>query len=133
MSLILIDIDNFKTLNDRHGHAGGDAVLRKIAEVMSALTRETDLLARYGGEEFALLASQTDFDGATALAEKIRMGVSETKFVVAEGRPKMRVTVSIGVSTYRGDRTQFFNDADQALYEAKGAGKDCVIVASDEK
>jgi diguanylate cyclase (GGDEF)-like protein len=133
LSLILIDIDNFKTLNDRHGHAGGDAVLRRIAEVMNALTRETDLLARYGGEEFALLASQTDLDGAMALAEKIRMGVSETKFVITEGRPKMRVTVSIGVSTYRGDRTRFFNDADDALYEAKGAGKDCVIVASDEK
>jgi diguanylate cyclase (GGDEF)-like protein len=133
LSLILIDIDNFKTLNDRHGHAGGDAVLRRIAEVMNTLTRETDLLARYGGEEFALLASQTDLDGAMALAEKIRMGVSETKFVITEGRPKMRVTVSIGVSTYRGDRTRFFNDADDALYEAKGAGKDCVIVASDEK
>ncbi len=132
LSLILIDIDDFKSLNDRHGHAGGDAVLRRIAEVMGALTRETDLLARYGGEEFALLASQTDLEGATALAQKIRMGVSETEFTVADNQPPMRVSVSIGVSAYRGDRSRFFNDADSALYDAKGSGKDCVIVAEED-
>ncbi|MBW2371260.1 MAG: diguanylate cyclase [Deltaproteobacteria bacterium] len=80
LALILIDIDDFKTLNDRHGHAAGDTVLREVAVEMNSVLREMDVLARYGGEEFALVASQTDLDGALALSEKIRLAVCEARF-----------------------------------------------------
>jgi diguanylate cyclase len=80
LSLILIDIDDFKRLNDRFGHSVGDAVLRKVADVMNAAVREADLLARYGGEEFVLLATQTGLDGALALAEKVRLALAAARF-----------------------------------------------------
>jgi diguanylate cyclase (GGDEF)-like protein len=128
LALVLIDIDNFKQLNDRHGHLAGDAVLRHVAGVMSGVLRETDHLARYGGEEFALLAPQTDLEGALELAEKIRVAVSqaETPIVGDEGPQTLRVTVSIGVSLFKDNRQELFGDADRALYRAKAGGKDCV-------
>jgi diguanylate cyclase (GGDEF)-like protein len=134
ISLILVDIDDFKQLNDHHGHSVGDAVLRRVADVMTAEVREMDLLARYGGEEFALLASQTTLEGAAALAEKLRVAVSEARFslVALDGPAEIRVTVSAGVTTYRGDEKAFFNEADRALYRAKDAGKDCVVVWDEE-
>jgi len=82
LSLVLFDIDDFKALNDRYGHAVGDAILARVAEVMKSAVREVDLLARYGGEEFALLAPGTPEDGAWALAEKIRLAVSGARFSV---------------------------------------------------
>jgi diguanylate cyclase (GGDEF)-like protein len=133
LSLILIDIDDFKQLNDRYGHSVGDDVLRLVADVMSAEVREMDLLARYGGEEFALLASQTTLEGAAALAEKLRLAVSAARFSLAalDGPTEISITVSSGVSAYREDEKAFFNEADRALYRAKESGKDCVVV-SDE-
>jgi diguanylate cyclase (GGDEF)-like protein len=135
LSLILIDIDDFKMLNDRYGHSVGDAVLRRVADVMSTEVREMDLLARYGGEEFVLLASKTTLEGAAALAEKLCLAVSRAHFslVALDGPAKIRVTVSGGVSTYRGDEKAFFNEADRALYRAKEAGKDCVVVAGGDQ
>jgi diguanylate cyclase (GGDEF)-like protein len=134
LSLILLDIDDFKQLNDRYGHSVGDAVLRRVADVMIAEVREMDLLARYGGEEFALLASQTTLEGAVALAEKLRVAVSEARFSVLalDGPSEIRVTLSGGVTTYRGDEKAFFNEADRALYRAKAAGKDCIVVSDEE-
>ena len=129
LSLVLIDIDHFKMWNDQLGHAGGDEILRRMAEIMQQLTRGTDLLARYGGEEFALLLPATELDGSVQLAEKIRAAIAETEFFTDrpnEGKP---VTVSIGVSAFQGDRRVFFDDADQALYRAKRGGRDCVMVA----
>ena len=132
LSLVLIDIDNFKQLNDRFGHASGDHVLCEVARVMSGLVRESDVLARYGGEEFALVPSQADLEGAVGLAEKIRLAIAETDITLEDedGPAKVRVTVSIGVAAYRTDRKAFFNDADRALYRAKAAGKDCVVSES---
>ena len=129
LCLILIDIDDFKRLNDRYGHAVGDAILRKVAEVMTLSTRDMDLLARYGGEEFALLASQTPLDGAVALGEKIRSAIARARFSVVDtdGPKEIQITVSMGVSHYRGDAKAFFNEADRALYRAKDSGKDCVM------
>ncbi len=128
LALVLIDIDDFKQLNDRHGHAAGDSVLREVASVMAAEVRETDFLARYGGEEFALLAPQTDLPGATGLAQKLRLAVSRAEFFVDgdAGPTRLSVTVSIGVACFKGDRQALFNDADKALYRAKAGGKDCV-------
>jgi diguanylate cyclase (GGDEF)-like protein len=131
LMLILIDLDDFKGLNDRFGHAVGDAVLHKVALVMSSVVRDMDLLARYGGEEFALLAANTSLEGAVALAEKIRLAISHARFSImnVDGPAEIRVTASIGVAAFRGDEKTFFNDADRALYRAKALGKDCVVVA----
>ncbi len=129
LALVLADIDHFKAWNDRLGHAAGDRILRDVAVVMNELIRESDLLARYGGEEFALLAPGTDMEGAQQLAEKIRMAISEHPFFIAPPGEPEGITMSFGVSVYRGDRDRFFEDADRALYAAKAAGRDCVITA----
>lgn len=128
LALILIDIDHFKSWNDRLGHAGGDEILRRIAEVMNTLLRGTDLLARYGGEEFALVAPGTDLEGAVQLAEKMRVTISETRFFIDPPSEHQRVTVSMGVALYGGNRKRLFAEADQALYRAKADGRDCVVV-----
>ena len=129
LSLILIDIDDFKLLNDRCGHAAGDAVLQQVATVMNEELRDIDFLARYGGEEFALIAPQTDLSGAEALGEKLRRAVAEAAFSGPASSEELSATVSIGVAEYDGDAEATFHAADAALYEAKAAGKDCVIRA----
>ncbi|MEM7408781.1 MAG: diguanylate cyclase [Myxococcota bacterium] len=131
LALVVFDLDDFKLLNDRHGHAVGDAVLARVAGLMRSALRETDLLTRYGGEEFALLAPGTDRAGALALAEKVRLTVAEAAFSVLglEGPITVRTTVSAGVAHFRADERAFFDAADRALYRAKAAGKDCVFVA----
>ncbi len=132
LCLMLIDIDDFKTLNDTYGHAAGDIVLAAAAQLMNAQVRETDYLARYGGEEFAMLLPQTRLEGAVALAEKIRGVLSEHRFALPETEEYVRVTVSIGVAQHATTADETFDSADRALYEAKGAGKDCVIAAEPE-
>ncbi|MEE8582110.1 MAG: diguanylate cyclase, partial [Myxococcota bacterium] len=132
LTLILLDIDHFKMWNDRFGHAAGDEILRQLADILNGLVRETDLLARYGGEEFALLAPSTDLEGAIRLAEKMRATVGDTHFVIDPPLENERVTVSIGVAAYRGDRKALFNEADRALYRAKSSGRDCVMTGFEE-
>lgn len=126
--IVLIDIDNFKNLNDHYGHAAGDLVLSRVADIMRTVIRENDLLARYGGEEFALVPGQTDLEGALALAEKLRMSIGEARFQIdtSSVAENVSITVSIGVSHFTGDLKQSFNYADQAMYQAKADGKDCV-------
>jgi diguanylate cyclase (GGDEF)-like protein len=131
LSLILVDIDHFKRWNDRLGHAAGDQILRRVAEVMTRLIRESDLLARYGGEEFALIAPNTSYVGALQLAEKIRSTISDTRFVIAPPSERQALTVSVGVALYRSDQGALFNDADRALYSAKKLGRNCVVSAED--
>ena len=128
LSLLLIDIDDFKMLNDQNGHAVGDEVLRRVATILNGAVRETDLPARYGGEEFTVLAPRTDVAGARSLAEKVRKSVAAARFRGLEAEEAISVTVSIGVSIYGGDQKRFFNEADRALYQAKHEGKDCVIL-----
>jgi diguanylate cyclase (GGDEF)-like protein len=130
LAILLVDIDDFKALNDRHGHAHGDTLLVRIARVLNESVRESDILARYGGEEFVVLATGTDLEGAMFVAEKVRTAVAETQFVAPETLEPMRVTVSIGVAEFAGDRKRFFDAADRALYRAKGAGKNCVMAAA---
>jgi len=131
MSMLLIDIDDFKRLNDRQGHAAGDELLVRLAGLLNDAIRETDLLARYGGEEFVVLASNTSLAGAVNLAEKMRTSVAETSFILSDTKQLTRMSISIGVAAYRGSRKAFFHSADQALYQAKDAGKNCVV-ASEE-
>jgi diguanylate cyclase (GGDEF)-like protein len=130
LALLLLDIDDFKLLNDRFGHAVGDEVLRQVAAVLNETVRETDVPARYGGEEFAVIAPGSDAEGALCLAERLREGVSRKGRL---GNPALEfdLTVSIGVSIYAGDPRAFFNDADRALYRAKDSGKDCVVFAGE--
>jgi len=129
LTLVLLDIDDFKQLNDRHGHAVGDGVLQRLSSVLIEETRDHDLVARYGGEEFVVLAADTDLEGGLALAEKLRTAVSEERFLVKGSITPLSLTVSVGVALYHGDRSSFFQEADRALYEAKAQGKDCVVVA----
>jgi len=133
LGMILADIDDFKQLNDLHGHATGDQVLVRIAGLMNEAIRESDFLARYGGEEFAILTTGTDLEGAVTLAEKIRMRVAEESWMCADEQEILRVTVSMGIAVYRGERKGFFRDADRALYEAKAMGKNCVVVDADSQ
>jgi len=135
LALLLVDIDDFKKLNDRHGHAAGDEVLRRVARVLNDGVRETDLPARYGGEEFAVLAPRTGDEGAHALAEKLREIVAQERFGGVEGADSdavLRVTVSVGAAIYGGDVKRLFIEADRALYRAKAEGKDCVVLFSDD-
>jgi diguanylate cyclase (GGDEF)-like protein len=134
LAMLLVDLDDFKKLNDQYGHAAGDEILIRVAQILNETVRESDILARYGGEEFVVLATGTELEGACALAEKVRQGVGESSYVLHdETRSIVRATVSIGVAEYLGDRRSFFQAADQALYSAKGAGKDCVVAAGAQR
>jgi diguanylate cyclase (GGDEF)-like protein len=127
LALVLLDIDDFKQLNDRYGHAVGDEVLQLLSAVLIEETRDHDLVARYGGEEFAVLTPATDREGILMLAEKLRTAVAEHRFCPKGSAVPLSITVSIGLAVYHGDRQAFFDEADRALYEAKAAGKDCVV------
>lgn len=129
LSLILLDIDDFKLLNDTHGHAAGDEVLVSLAGIMNDSARESDLIARYGGEEFVILMPNTDLAGAVHLAEKIRMTVESTRLIIGNNMKPIDITISLGVALFNGNRREFFVEADKALYAAKAAGKNCVIIA----
>jgi diguanylate cyclase (GGDEF)-like protein len=131
LSMLLVDIDDFKRLNDRLGHAAGDELLTRIARIMDESMRASDLLARYGGEEFVILAANTDLAGAATLGEKVREAVSEKSFLLDETMRLEKVTVSVGVAQYKGDRKTFFQAADRALYRAKAQGKNCVRAEGD--
>lgn len=127
-SLLMIDIDHFKKVNDVHGHQAGDAVLAGVGGVIKNSLRETDIFARYGGEEFALIATATDKAGALFLAERLRALIQQTRFVHFERG--LFVTVSIGVCTWEpgmGDDLEgLIQRADAALYRAKGQGRNRV-------
>ena len=132
LSMLLVDLDDFKALNDRLGHASGDELLVRVASILDSTVRESDLLARYGGEEFVVLATETDMRGAIALAEKVRMNVEQAPHIVNESLRPVRITVSVGVAQYAGNRRKFFEAADRALYRAKDQGKNCVVADGDE-
>jgi diguanylate cyclase (GGDEF)-like protein len=130
LALVLLDLDDFKKVNDTHGHPAGDAVLRTIGEVLGSGVRQIDLAARYGGEEFVVLVPESDLKGATQLAKRLRLAVSKARAELPDGR-LLKVTASFGVAV-KGDLTsaeQLIAAADDALYEAKRAGKNRVVVA----
>jgi len=126
LSLLLLDIDHFKRINDTHGHPVGDRVLVKVAELVQGSLRHSDCLARYGGEEFILLLPLTDARGAMAKAEEVRLAIKEMGFDVDPD--EMRLTVSLGVSSYDPgvsmDPESLIALSDQALYAAKQGGRD---------
>ncbi len=130
LSLIMIDIDWFKRFNDTYGHETGNRLLRKLSSVIAANIRDVDILARYGGEEFIIILPQTGQDEAYTLGERIREKISEMRLEVGpDGKELAHVTVSVGISCYpengRGEG-DLVESVDQALYRAKGAGKNLV-------
>ncbi|HQU15365.1 MAG: hypothetical protein B7Z66_08445 [Chromatiales bacterium 21-64-14] len=126
LSLLLMDIDHFKSVNDRYGHTLGDCALRHIAECAASCIRGSDMLFRYGGEEFVILVSNTEWFGALMLAERIRTAVEAMECTCNDVR--LNMTVSLGVSTLEpGDEpTTLFGRADEALYDAKVEGRNRV-------
>ncbi len=133
-SLIIFDIDDFKTVNDTYGHQVGDEILRDIAEILLQSSRKTDIVARYGGEEFVIILPKTGMDAAFLLADRIREHINEHMFVV--GDIKLRITVSGGISTYPKDgitAKELLYASDMALYKAKAEGKKKVVCYNAEK
>ena len=128
LSLVMIDADHFKRINDRHGHAAGDAVLRNLAGLLTHTFRQVDVAARIGGEEFAVLLPSTPLGAALGVAERLRKAVAEAQ-VPFEGR-SLRYTISAGVATM-DDRVDAIGEllkrADKALYAAKAAGRNLVM------
>jgi diguanylate cyclase (GGDEF)-like protein len=130
LSVIVLDIDDFKKVNDTWGHETGDAVLRGLAEALAAATRSVDLAARLGGEEFAVLLPNTDAEGAEGVAERIQRDLAAMSTPVRDGT--LRVTASFGISSFPdiAPLGELLNDADRCLYEAKRAGKNRIVVST---
>jgi diguanylate cyclase (GGDEF)-like protein len=127
LTLVLADLDDFKTINDVHGHAVGDDVLREFADVLRATVRESDLPGRWGGEEFLLLLPGADVEGGAHFADRVRSALAERTFYGKAGAP-FTVTCSFGVAQHSegGDERELLANADHALYRAKRRGKNCV-------
>lgn len=129
LSFLMLDIDDFKRVNDTHGHRVGDQVLSVVGQVLKATVREVDIVARYGGEEFSVILPETDAPGAFIAAEKIREAVSLHRFRDADDEPIIHVTISIGLASFPShatDKESLLRAADDALYHAKATGKDRV-------
>ncbi|MCA8920251.1 MAG: GGDEF domain-containing protein [Planctomycetes bacterium] len=127
LSLLMLDLDRFKVLNDTHGHPAGDQVLARVGEILRAEARVVDLAARYGGEEFALLLPETAREDALRLAERLR------RLVEREFAPGLGATVSVGLASFPGDGQQaddLIEAADQALYRSKQSGRNRITCAS---
>jgi diguanylate cyclase (GGDEF)-like protein len=125
----MIDIDWFKRFNDNYGHEVGNHVLVKLTGVIKKCIRDVDFLCRYGGEEFIVILPQTPEREAYKIAERIRGEVEKAEFGGGDGIPVLKVTVSVGVSSFpenRRSEEELINAVDQALYRAKGSGKNTV-------
>ena len=136
LSLMMIDIDDFKACNDTHGHLAGDMVLKQIASLIKTTTRESDLVARYGGEEFTVILPETCEDEARVVAERIRDAVAKYKFTSDTNKAIGPITLTIGLSTLPQTATNkrdLVRTADFALYQGKSAGKNRVVVFSQTK
>jgi two-component system cell cycle response regulator len=127
LSLIVTDLDHFKTVNDTYGHATGDRVLRELGNVLKRMKRETDLVARFGGEEFCVLCEETDARGAKLLADRVREELARTELQTELGA--LKVTASLGVATFPDhakSADELFSQGDKALYAAKKQGRNRV-------
>ncbi|HEV8269570.1 MAG TPA: diguanylate cyclase, partial [Thermoanaerobaculia bacterium] len=133
LTLLMIDIDDFKKINDRWGHPVGDLVLRGLVEELLKGVREMDTVARYGGEEFAVILPETVPDKGYVVADRLRARVASRLFVSPELSHPLTVSISIGLATFPEDanaKRSLIERADQALYQAKRSGKNCVVTAA---
>lgn len=133
VSLMIVDADDFKRINDQYGHVIGDFVLRELAGLLRRSVRETEIVARYGGEEFALILPQTGAEQARIAAERLRLIVEAYTFLTPEGHA-IRLTISIGAATYPAHartRAELIAQADAALYAAKQEGRNIISMATD--
>jgi len=129
LSLLMLDLDDFKRINDTHGHLVGDRVLAEVGQLLKSTVREVDIVARYGGEEFTIILPETDASGAFIVAEKIREAIALHRFPDADGARTIHITVSIGLSSYpvhAADKESLLRSADDAVYRSKETGKDRV-------
>lgn len=132
-SVVLVDLDHFKNVNDTHGHQVGDMVLLHLASLMSSLARSVDRVARFGGEEFAIIELETDEDGALSSAERLRAALEASPCAVPGIAGGLAITLSAGVAVYpkHGDGSEsLIRAADRALYEAKALGRNLAVGAS---
>jgi diguanylate cyclase (GGDEF)-like protein len=132
LTLLMIDIDHFKTFNDHHGHLMGDKVLQSVATLLEHSIRKADIIARFGGEEFVILLPEIDKERGRKVAEKLRRTIERASFPNAETQPLGRLTISIGSASYPEDSTrgpELLERADRALYLAKTLGRNQVAVA----
>ncbi len=133
LSLLMIDVDYFKKINDEHGHHRGDMMLCAIAKAIESVCRGSDIIFRYGGEEFVVVLGKTHADGAKIIAERIRMQIMQT-FVDHNGK-QIGTTASIGIATRDPEKTESIHDlfdlADAALYSAKAKGRNCIVSSLD--
>jgi len=133
LSVIMLDIDDFKKFNDRYGHPRGDTVLKAVSAVIRENLREIDVAARYGGEEFVVVLPETDVVGALAVAERIRVSMEEYPHIADDRGERVVQTISLGVATYpvnAADGASLIEAADQAMYAAKRSGKNRVVIAA---
>lgn len=130
LSVMIVDLDRFKSINDRFGHDGGDDVLREFARRLRQNMRGIDLICRFGGEEFVVVMPDTDGPVAEKVAERIRAEIARTPFAIGKEGQSVTVTISVGVSSARGqadDVRSLLKRADMALYEAKKSGRNKVV------
>lgn len=135
LSLSLIDIDNFKCVNDTYGHLVGDDVLKELAKDIKNIARESDIIARYGGEEIVIITPNTDKENASVLLERLRSVVEKSDIaILCASQEVVKITISVGIASLNGGRIKTAEElvlaADKALYKAKEDGKNRVIVAS---
>jgi diguanylate cyclase (GGDEF)-like protein len=134
LSLIILDIDHFKNVNDEYGHQAGDVILKELSRLLKKCVREIDLVARYGGEEFVIILPETPKRNAIIVAERMRAAIMETDFP-HEPQP-LNITASIGVAGYPEDdirtRIDIISKADLALYKAKRDGRNQVCLYSPQ-
>ncbi len=129
ISLIMMDVDDFKPYNDAYGHIKGDRALAEIGQILKENSRELDIVARYGGEEFSMILPETDTSGAFVVAEKIREAISDHLFIGDEDNKNVRLTMSFGVASYpryASNEEELLKAADDALYLSKSHGRDRV-------
>jgi diguanylate cyclase (GGDEF)-like protein len=132
-TLLIGDIDHFKTFNDIHGHQGGDDAIRAVSETLRQGIRDVDKVCRFGGEEFVVILSECEVEAAIHTAERLRAAI-EAREIIVDGKKTAKVTISLGVATYPGDGTtpeSMLKSADSALYRSKENGRNRVTIADE--
>lgn len=133
VGVILLDLDDFKSINDLHGHQQGDIVLKYTAKVLRRNSRGPDLVARYGGEELALILPHTDLEGTYAIADRIRKSIEAMEVPMLDGSGSLQITASVGAAaSAHASKNDLLSAADKALYVAKGDGKNRTVRAEPD-